>query len=369
MPVKFKNILLMLGLLVVIGLSLWLVKRQQDLRRGAAGLKTALLILSPESVGATINDNFDINFSVSTEATMSAVKLNVCYPNIVDLEQQTTELEFFDLYVNAVGESGGEKCVEIVLTGITSDDKLPSKFFKLLKLNFVAKQTGRGVVKIDTAKSQMVGVGGEIAFDSGINEVVVSVNDENGQGGGGGMKYWKCDPVTKICEEIGSDECELIGEDCWADENCPTDYTCVETTITPTLPIITTPIVEMRYWLCDEVTKICEEVSETVCNLDTNCVRSIDCPEGYTCSVITVTQTPAPVACQDCKIINPEYLRNGRRGGDYNCDGVVNGSDFVVWRREALDKIMKGGCWQADGSGDDRVSLQDYSLWREWYLK
>ena len=117
----------MLGLLVVIGLSLWLVKRQQDLRRGAAGLKTALLILSPESVGATINDNFDINFSVSTEATMSAAKLNICYPTNVDLESQNTELADFNLYVNAVGESGEEKCVEIVLTGITRY-KLPSKF-------------------------------------------------------------------------------------------------------------------------------------------------------------------------------------------------------------------------------------------------
>lgn len=361
----------MLGLLVVIGLSLWLVKRQQDLRRGAAGLKNALLILSPESVGATIGDNFDINFSVSTEATMSAVKLNVCYPNIVDLEQQTTELEFFDLYVNAVGESGGEKCVEIVLTGITSDDKLPSKFFKLLKLNFVAKQTGRGVVKIDTAKSQMVGVGGEIAFDSGINEVVVSVNDENGQGGGGGMKYWKCDPVTKICEEIGQDECEQLDENCLVNENCPIDYSCVGTTITPTLSPET-----MKYWLCDETNKTCEEISETTCNLlGSDCKKSADCPEGYVCSEITITPietiitgTPITIACQDCKTLNSDYVGNGRHGGDYNCDGTVNGSDFIVWRREALDKIMKYNCWQADGSGDDKVSLQDYSLWRERYL-
>jgi hypothetical protein len=48
---------------------------------------------------------------------------------------------------------------------------------------------------------------------------------------------------------------------------------------------------------------------------------------------------------------------------------VVNGTDFVIWRREALDKIMKGDCWQADGTGDNKVSLQDYSLWREWYLR
>ncbi len=359
--------------------SLVLIKRQQDLRRGAAGLKTALLILSPESVGATIGDNFDINFSVSTESTMSAAKLNICYPTNIDLESQNTELADFNLYVNAVGESGGEKCVEVVLTGIASDDKLPSKFIKLLKLNFVARQSGRGTVKVDVTKSQMVGVGGEIAIDSGVNEVVVSVNDENGQGGGGEtptleptpfMKYWKCDPVTMVCEEINPDECLLIGEECLVNENCPTDYTCLEMTITPTSPIVTTtPIVEMKYWICDEATKICEEVSETVCNLDSNCKISIDCPDGYTCSVITITKTPVPVGCQDCKSLDPEYSGNGRKGGDYNCDAVVNGTDFVIWRREALDKIMRYDCWQADGNDDDKVSLIDYSLWREWYLK
>jgi hypothetical protein len=359
--VKYKNILLMLGLLMIIIVSLVLIKKQQDLRRGAAGLRTALLILSPESVGVSINDKFDVNISVSIEATMSAAKLNICYPTNVDLESQNTELADFNLYVNAVGESGGEKCVEVVLTGVTSDDKLPSKFFKLLHLGFVAKSEGRGAVRVEASKSQMVGIGGEIAFDSGINEVIVSVGEIPTLTPTPFMKYWKCDPVTMVCEEISPDECELIGEDCWADENCPIGYSCTKITVTPT------PV--MKYWICDEEIKICEEVSETVCNLDSNCKISVDCPEGYTCAGVTITLTPIPKACQDCKSINPKYLGNGRQGGDYNCDRVVNGTDFVIWRREALDKIMKGDCWQADGTGDNKVSLQDYSLWREWYLR
>lgn len=57
-----------------------------------------------------------------------------------------------------------------------------------------------------------------------------------------------------------------------------------------------------------------------------------------------------------------------KQGGDYNGDYTVNGSDYIVWRREFVDKIVEGGP-KSDGGCDGKVSMADYSLWREMYLK
>lgn len=58
----------------------------------------------------------------------------------------------------------------------------------------------------------------------------------------------------------------------------------------------------------------------------------------------------------------------GKNQGDYNCDNLITGGDYIVWRREFLDKKI-GEKFESDGDGDGRSSLSDYSLWREEYLK
>ena len=47
--------------------------------------------------------------------------------------------------------------------------------------------------------------------------------------------------------------------------------------------------------------------------------------------------------------------------GDYNHDGVVDGGDYVVWRR-TIGQVGIG--LAADGDGSGAVDLGDYSLWR-----
>jgi len=59
---------------------------------------------------------------------------------------------------------------------------------------------------------------------------------------------------------------------------------------------------------------------------------------------------------------------SGKNQGDYNCDNLLTGGDYIVWRREFLDKKI-GERFESDGDGDGRSGLSDYSLWREMYLK
>ncbi len=49
-----------------------------------------------------------------------------------------------------------------------------------------------------------------------------------------------------------------------------------------------------------------------------------------------------------------------RLAGDYNRDGVVDGSDYVVWRNAMAGDINLA----ADGNGDGVISVADYNIWR-----
>ena len=49
-----------------------------------------------------------------------------------------------------------------------------------------------------------------------------------------------------------------------------------------------------------------------------------------------------------------------RLSGDYNRDGVVDGADYIVWRRA----MQGGGDLAADGSRDGVVDQADYDVWR-----
>lgn len=75
-----------------------------------------------------------------------------------------------------------------------------------------------------------------------------------------------------------------------------------------------------------------------------------------------------PECLVSCKKTDDNYIGMDKWGADYNCDGDVTGGDFIVWRKEFLDKIV-GDFLQSDGNCDNKVSLADYSKWREEYLK
>src|SRR6478736_2165882 len=49
--------------------------------------------------------------------------------------------------------------------------------------------------------------------------------------------------------------------------------------------------------------------------------------------------------------------------GDYNRNGIVDGADFVVWRK-ALGTSGVTAFSGADGDGDTTIDQDDYGVWR-----
>lgn len=436
MNVRYKKIIFIPVILGVMILSLVLVKQNQETRRGAAGTAKAVLIMSPEKVGVSIDDKFEVNVVVSVEATMSATKLLVCHSPNVELEKQETELISFNVYSNQVSDQNSEKCSEIVMTGMTTSDKLPSQYFKLIKMGFVAKSVGTGVIKIIGENSNMVGVGGEIAIDTDINSVAVDVYSptptctqplpSSGEQPTGEVtkmpieQYWRCNKEAKVCYRVEKPECD-VNVDCIVSDGCPVGYSCEamlpqecfdnkgkmfvsgqifckddsilakcglnyheyitiedcstsdkvcsdsacrsknEVTIIPTcgVTVTSTPVIDREWWTCDENNKCI--VGTYICNsekaLAGKCFYGTDCPVGF-----------CDGSCAKCEDEVTGYTGPNKRNGDFNCDGRVDGADYVLWRNEFIDKIF-GAKMEADGNCDGKVTVIDYSIWREWYLK
>jgi hypothetical protein len=75
-------------------------------------------------------------------------------------------------------------------------------------------------------------------------------------------------------------------------------------------------------------------------------------------------------------VLKPAFM--GKIGGDANCDGLISGADYSIWRREYIDisktQSVQRNNWEADFTGingtcDGLVSGYDYSLWRRAYSK
>ena len=82
--------------------------------------------------------------------------------------------------------------------------------------------------------------------------------------------------------------------------------------------------------------------------------------------------------CSVCSEEKNGYVGPDKSGGDYNCDGVLTTGDYIVWRGEYLDYVLKRinkNRYVANGNCKNNPDLyyltgtRDYSLWRENYLK
>lgn len=86
----------------------------------------------------------------------------------------------------------------------------------------------------------------------------------------------------------------------------------------------------------------------------------------------TPTQTPTPIPkCKKCvEEIGSSYSGGDRAGGDFNCDGLISGLDYNIWREEFIKEYKKfSNYWRADGGCNGQVLLSDYSRWSSSYLK
>lgn len=66
-------------------------------------------------------------------------------------------------------------------------------------------------------------------------------------------------------------------------------------------------------------------------------------------SILSPTPTPVSIICTT------------KSQGDSDCNGVVNSSDFVIWKNEFLGATVTK---TSDFNGDGRINLIDYEIWR-----
>ena len=62
----------------------------------------------------------------------------------------------------------------------------------------------------------------------------------------------------------------------------------------------------------------------------------------------------------------------GKAKGDANCDGVIDGADYSIWRKEYKDvsngQPVSSTTWESDFSCDRVVDGNDFSIWRRSYI-
>jgi hypothetical protein len=164
-------------------------------------------------------------------------------------------------------------------------------------------------------------------------------------------------------------------------------------------------------WMCTETTTVTKFADRVSCENDVGCDATF---YRYTCNPVTgnwnCANTPqsgkpsyseatygsvsaAQQACivddasdlckktQSCSVCAEEktgYQGPDKKGGDYNCDGSLTTGDYIVWRGEYLDYVIKNiskNRYLANGNCAVNPDLyyltgtRDYSLWREMYLK
>jgi len=147
--------------------------------------------------------------------------------------------------------------------------------------------------------------------------------------------------------------------------NCQGDYnSCTWTTVTPVITMTPTPK-PVNYsrakdannnLICSYGKYSCYARSDGEYSDYANCQGSC---EVRKCSV--------------CADIRPGYVGEDKRGGDYNCDGMLTPADMGIWRTEFLSKNIPKTRWEASGNCFHDINkyfettIYDYSLWRTNY--
>lgn len=114
----------------------------------------------------------------------------------------------------------------------------------------------------------------------------------------------------------------------------------------------------------------------------------LDCPAAGGTPTVTDCTTSGQICdgsqkacvvakkCSVCADTKVNYVGDDKKGADYNCDGIVNMGDYVIWRNEYVDKLngktqtryeANGNC-HFDPATKFVTGLDDYSLWRQTYL-
>ncbi len=65
---------------------------------------------------------------------------------------------------------------------------------------------------------------------------------------------------------------------------------------------------------------------------------------------------------------SPSPINLVTESGDFNGDGHVDGTDFLIWQRSYVLRSTTGTQWRGDGNGDGRVDGTDFLIWQRQYM-
>jgi len=158
--------------------------------------------------------------------------------------------------------------------------------------------------------------------------------------------------VYSVCTNLGLEVCQCCNIDGWSPTYGRTDKCTVGSCGIPTATLTPTPT-------------ITQTPTPTLTPTPT------EVPKNWqkTCKSVNVGEIIHPECKFRCEQIKTNYVGPDKWGGDYNCDGILSGGDFSVWRNEAIDGEYVEGRVDADGTCDGRSTVADYSRWREELLK
>lgn len=146
---------------------------------------------------------------------------------------------------------------------------------------------------------------------------------------------------------------------CGLDGECPVGYKCYQPTSTCPKGTLCTQEIRAPYCVPINCNPPCKDGS--------TCVEqeASKCPPGAYCPIkvidpICVLNTPIPTPKNMCAL-HPQ--------GDANCDNVVNGADFEVYKIFMIGKGYIDAKYSADFNTDGKVNMIDYEIWRNTFYK
>jgi hypothetical protein len=105
-----------------------------------------------------------------------------------------------------------------------------------------------------------------------------------------------------------------------------------------------------------------------ICGGGTQCYQPPmpQCPTGRMCAQVM----PAPI----CVTPTPALNCTLRKQGDANCDKIIDKYDFDVFKSQLLTSIKNllidpNPILSADFNNDGKITLVDYEIWRNSFLK
>lgn len=146
---------------------------------------------------------------------------------------------------------------------------------------------------------------------------------------------------------------------CGPDADCPVGYRCYQPSSTCPRGTLCTQVIQAPYCVPTNC--------NPPCRVGSTCIEQAasNCPPGAYCLIRVID----PICVPNTPIPTPKNMCTLRPQGDANCDNVVNGADFDVYKTFMLGKGYTDSTYSADFNTDGKVNMIDYEIWRNTFYK